>query len=97
MTSAERAEREAEWSDPEGQIELARKEDPSFDTVAQHFPEMKFPREILGVREHPKGIGVASNGDLQLNLEDTSATAPVAPSAIATSSTGIESGRICEA
>jgi len=35
-----------------GEKELASGRDPSFESVGSHFPEMKRPREVIGVKEH---------------------------------------------
>lgn len=58
------AEREHDWA---GERELAAKEDPTFDSVSRHYPALKWSREIVGVKDHPIDIGIASDGSLQLN------------------------------
>ncbi len=35
-----------------GEKELASGRDPSFESVSRHFPAMKLPREVIGVKEH---------------------------------------------
>jgi len=66
-TAKERAAWEAEGLDLPGEKELARKDDPSFDSLCNYFPAMKLPREIIGVKDHPHAIGVDTHGALQLN------------------------------
>jgi len=39
--------------------------DPTFDRVASFFPPFRFPREVVGVPEHPHDIGVDYLGRLQ--------------------------------
>ena len=39
-------------SDPVAEKELAAGRDPSFDSVGSHYPAMKKPREVIGVKEH---------------------------------------------
>jgi hypothetical protein len=57
---------EADMRDTLGEKELSRKEDPSFDSVAEYFPGMKSPREIVGVKDHPCSFGVDKHGTLEL-------------------------------
>lgn len=57
-----------------GLRELAKAEDPSFDSVAAYLPAMKRPREAVGVKHHPAEIGVAPDASLELS-EDASAAA----------------------
>jgi hypothetical protein len=57
---------EADLCDAPGNKELARREDPSFDSVAAYFPGMKSPREIVGVKDHPCSFGVDKHGTLEL-------------------------------
>lgn len=57
-----------------GELELARTEDPSFDSVASYLPAMRKPREAVGVKHHPDEIGVAPDASLELS-EDASAPA----------------------
>ena len=69
-TAAHRSSREESMlrdvgQDAAGNKELARKEDPSFDSVSHHFPRMKWSREIVGVKDHPGTIGVAPDGSLE--------------------------------
>jgi hypothetical protein len=56
----ERADRDAR-----GEEELARPGDPSFATVARHFPPLKHSREVVGVPEHAVDIGVSEDGRLE--------------------------------
>ena len=39
-------------SDPVAEKELAAGRDPSFASVSSHYPAMKYPREVIGVKEH---------------------------------------------
>ena len=41
--------------------------DPSFEEVAGYYPAMKFPREILGVPDHPLAIGIDWEGRLDVS------------------------------
>ncbi|MGA2531409.1 MAG: hypothetical protein ABSG19_00080 [Candidatus Aminicenantales bacterium] len=59
-----------------GNLELAKKADPSYESVAAYLPAMKNPREVVGVRYHPHDIGIAPDGTLQLS--DDVAGAPTA-------------------
>jgi len=42
-----------------GELELAKDEDPSFESVSSRLPAMKKPREVVGIKHHPHDIGVA--------------------------------------
>ena len=58
----------ARWGpDAAGQQELARPQDPTFESVAQHYPMMTRPREALGVPESPAEFVVLPQGEIQLN------------------------------
>jgi hypothetical protein len=61
-----------------GEIELARTEDPSFESVASHLPALKRPREVVGVKYHPHDIGVAPDATLELSDDVSVVTNPVA-------------------
>jgi hypothetical protein len=52
-----------------GDLQLARSEDPSFDSVASALPALQKPREAVGVRHHPHEIGVAPDASLQISDE----------------------------
>jgi len=39
-------------SDPVAEKELAAGRDPSFASVSRHYPAMRHPREVIGVKEH---------------------------------------------
>ncbi|HUT94693.1 MAG TPA: hypothetical protein VMY37_34875 [Thermoguttaceae bacterium] len=43
---------QARGSDPVAEKELAAGRDPSFASVSSHYPAMKQPREVIGVKEH---------------------------------------------
>ena len=77
-TDEERAARAAQGRDLVAEKELAGDADPSFESVARHFPAMKFPREVVGVKDHPHDIGVAWDGALQLNDVCNDAQQPIA-------------------
>jgi hypothetical protein len=40
-----------------GNLELAKKDDPSYESVAGLMPGMKKPREVVGVRYHTGALG----------------------------------------
>jgi hypothetical protein len=61
-----------------GNLELAKKDDPSYESVAAYLPAMKNPREVVGVRYHPHEIGIAADGTLQLSDDVDVAGAPTA-------------------
>lgn len=46
--------------------EVLTQGEPSFDHVVGYFPEMKRPRAVVGVKEHPDFIGVLWNGTLEI-------------------------------
>lgn len=61
-----------------GELELAKAEDPSFDSVAAYLPAMKRPREAVGVKHHPDEIGVAPDASLELSEDASVAENPKA-------------------
>jgi hypothetical protein len=61
-----------------GNLELAKKDDPSYEAVAGIMPGMKKSREAVGVRYHPHDIGVAPDGTLELADDVDAAGAPTA-------------------
>ncbi|MGZ7065845.1 MAG: hypothetical protein ACXVI6_05775, partial [Candidatus Aminicenantales bacterium] len=61
-----------------GNQELAKKDDPSYESVAAYLPAMKNPREAVGVKYHPHDIGIAADGTLQLSDDVDVAGAPSA-------------------
>lgn len=63
-TTREQAAWDAEGRDLAGEQELAAKDDPTFESVCKYFPPMKRPREIIGVKDHPHDIGIATDGAL---------------------------------
>ncbi len=71
-------ELQAADSDILGDMELSKKEDPSYESVAAHLPGMKKPREAVGVRFHPHEIGIAPDGTLQLSDDADGAGAQTA-------------------
>jgi hypothetical protein len=54
-------------ADRVGQAELAATHDPTFDSVARHFPMLGAPREALGVLESAREFVVTRYGELELN------------------------------
>ncbi len=56
-------------SDSAGLRELSRRTDPSFESVCTNFPALKWPREVVGVKDNPVGIGVAADGSIQFGPE----------------------------
>ena len=61
-----------------GNIELAKKDDPSYESLAGIMPGMKKPREVVGVRYHPHDIGIAPDGTMELADDVDAAGAPTA-------------------
>ena len=53
--------------DPVAQVELARPHDPTFESVAKHFPMLRAPREALGVLESAREFVVTAGGEIELN------------------------------
>jgi hypothetical protein len=56
-----------EARDSYGEKELAGADDPSYASVARHFPPLLHPREAVGVPSHPQDIGVRDDGSLELS------------------------------
>lgn len=61
-----------------GELELAKDEDPSFESVSVHLPAMKKPREVVGVKHHPHDIGVAPDASLEFSDDVDALGSPVA-------------------
>jgi hypothetical protein len=62
----------AEWGrDWLGEKELTRRGGPTFESVSRHFPAMKWPREVIGLKDHAQDVGVAYDGLLQLANQNT--------------------------
>jgi hypothetical protein len=61
-----------------GNLELAKKDDPSYESLAAFLPGMKKSREVVGVRYHPHDIGIAPDGTLELADDVDAAGAPTA-------------------
>jgi len=78
LTPAERSAIEEADLDPVGKIELRGAADPTFQRVAKYYPPMKYPREAIGVPEHPQDIGVDYQGRLQFTSAITSSSFPMA-------------------
>jgi hypothetical protein len=66
LSAAEVRRLETDIGDIPGNKELARRDDPSFDSVAAYYPGMKSPREIVGVKDHPCSFGVDKHAALEL-------------------------------
>jgi hypothetical protein len=49
-----------------GLEEIQAAGDPTFESVSSHYPPMKFPREVIGLKDHSQDIGVPFDGSLQL-------------------------------
>ena len=52
----------ARGSDPLAESELAAGRDPSFESVSSHYPAMKRPQEVVGVKEHRDEFIVLPDG-----------------------------------
>lgn len=78
MTAEERRTLQAGFVDTVGEQELAKDQDPDFESVARHFPPMQHPREVTGVKDHPYDIGIAEDATLQLNDSATDRGATIA-------------------
>ena len=61
-----------------GELELAKEEDPSFESVSSYLPAMKKPREVVGVKHHPHDIGVAPDASLELSDDVDAPGSPAA-------------------
>lgn len=53
--------------DPVGKIVLRGKADPTYEQVSKYYPPMLYPREAVGVPEHPIDISVDHFGRLEQN------------------------------
>ncbi len=67
LTSEERIKIAQTDVDPVGVIELQGKADTSYERMIRYYPAMKYPKEAVGVPEHPVDIAVDHLGRLQLN------------------------------
>jgi len=70
MTSAEKRAIETEGLDPVAQVVLRGSEDPTYESVEAFYPPFKFPREVVGVPEHPLDIGIDYQGRLDVSPWD---------------------------
>ncbi len=59
--------RPAAGADSLGEAEIAGPADPSYESVARHFPAMKHSRETVGVKDHPCDFGVTPDGAVEVN------------------------------
>ncbi len=78
LSAARIKELQAADKDILGNMELAKRDDPTYESVAAYLPGMKKPREVVGVRYHPHDIGIAPDGTLQLSDDFDAAGAPTA-------------------
>jgi hypothetical protein len=53
--------------DPVAEVELAAPHDPTFESVARHYPMLGAPREALGVLESAREFIVTRGGEVELN------------------------------
>jgi hypothetical protein len=72
LSGLERKELDQPGIDYLGQMEVSGPRDPTFASVSQHFPGMKFYREAIGIKDHPQDIGVGFDGSLEFNDRDVS-------------------------
>ena len=77
-TAVERRQIAEAGLDLVGEQELSSSNDPSFDSVSRHFPAMKWSREVVGVKDHPCKIGVATDGSLQFSNDIANYQKPTA-------------------
>src|SRR5690606_29029455 len=56
------AEADEQYRDIYGEAELAKPGDPTFESVARHWPPLLYPRDALGVPNHPEEFSVLPNG-----------------------------------
>ncbi len=66
LTDAERKGLSDPLTDWLGLEEMQGAGDPTYESVSSHYPPMKFPREVIGLKDHPQDIGVPFDGSLQL-------------------------------
>lgn len=74
LTPAELVEMRKPYVEPVNALLQKTDNDPSFEAVAGYYPAMKFPREILGVPNHPLAIGI----DWEGRIDASPWTAPTA-------------------
>ncbi|MBN1488325.1 MAG: hypothetical protein JXA69_00280 [Phycisphaerae bacterium] len=74
----ERAVLQVDERDVLGEQELASSDDPTFESVSRHYPAMQWPREAIGVKDHPFAIGVAHDGALQFTEDSARFNEPIA-------------------
>lgn len=77
-SAEELAALQADERDVLGEQEMAAKEDPTFESVSRHYPAMKWPREVVGVKDHPFAVGVAHDGSLQFTADTAKYKEPIA-------------------
>ena len=56
-----------------GVQEVSGKRDPTYASVCQYFPDMRFYREVIGIKDHPQDIGVGFDGALEFKDHNSSA------------------------
>ena len=67
LTAAEKNAMREENLDRVGNLVLRGNTDPTYEQVSRHYPAMKYPKEAVGVPEHPTDICIDHLGRLQLN------------------------------
>jgi hypothetical protein len=67
LTEAELAEVRKPYVEPVNALLQTTDADPTFEEVAKYYPAMKFPREILGVPNHPLAIGIDWEGRIDVS------------------------------
>jgi len=50
------------FRDTYGEAELQKSGDPTFDSVASHWPPLLYPRDAIGVADHPEEFAVQPDG-----------------------------------
>jgi hypothetical protein len=72
LSDLEKEEMDGPGIDPLGMKEISGPQDPTFASVSQYFPDMKFYREAIGIKDHPQDIGVGFDGSLEFKDRDVS-------------------------
>jgi len=71
MTDEEKQALKESGLDPVGKIVLQGEDDPTYEEVEKFYPAFQYPREVVGVPEHPLDIGVDYLGRLDVSPWDT--------------------------
>src|SRR6185369_4859141 len=72
LSGLEKKEIDEPGVDHLGMKEVSGPHDPTFASVSQYFPDMKFYREAIGIKDHPQDIGVGFDGSLEFKDRDVS-------------------------